>query len=133
MVTTKLDKPKRRPGQGPDGKFLAGNKLAKGNPLAGSMEQLRFVLLDAAKERLPAVINKVFDLAEQGERWACELVLDRSLGKQRELPDPVETVQPTNLTQINLDARDLTEARKEDMAAWLKMAEPAVIEEVEAS
>ena len=68
-------------GQGPNGKFLPGNRLAKGNPMAGRVEQFRAVLLEVATERFPEVANKLLDLAAEGERWAVELVLDRCLGK----------------------------------------------------
>ncbi len=93
-----MSTPDARPnaGQGPNGKFLPGNRLAKGNPMAGRVEQFRAVLLEVAQERFSEVANKLLDLAAEGERWAVELVFDRCLGK---VPEP-----PSSLTQVNLGA-----------------------------
>ena len=60
-------------------------------------------------------------------------VLDRLVGKAREPDDTPEIARTGNLTQINLDARDLTESRKADMAAWMELGKPATTQSPDAN
>ena len=47
---------------------------------AGATGRFPTAVLKASKKDLTAVIDKLFDLARQGEQWAIEEVLNRSLG-----------------------------------------------------
>ena len=70
-----------QPGRAASGRFLDGFKFAKGDPLRGKIEKFRAMLLKTSEERFPEVIEKLYELAIEGERWAVEIVLDRCLGK----------------------------------------------------
>lgn len=56
-----------------------GNKnAAKGREFK---EALRKALANGGKSRLPAIANKLVELAEQGEQWAVQEVANRLDGK----------------------------------------------------
>jgi hypothetical protein len=68
-------------GRGPNGRFLPGNKLAKGNPLARRVQVLRSAALGAVTPRdLAGVIRKLVRLALDGDVAAAREVLQRCLG-----------------------------------------------------
>jgi hypothetical protein len=70
------------------GRFARGNPGGAGNPYARRSAALKGQLLDAAEARLPKVIAALFDLAEQGDVQAIELILRYALGKPLPAPDP---------------------------------------------
>ncbi len=78
------------PGRGPDGRFLPGNKLAKGNPYARKVAALRSALFSAVKPAdLVSVVGKMLALAVGGDVQAAKLILDRVLGP----PLPLDIVE----------------------------------------
>ena len=73
------------------GRFVAGNRAAKGNPFSRRAAALRARLLEAADERVVEVISALLDAASKGDIAAAKLVLDRCLGTSR--PEPAEAAQ----------------------------------------
>ena len=69
-------------GQDGKGRFAPGNKLGKGNPLAGRAAKIRAVLLKALK---PADANeiavKLIANAKAGDLASIREILDRTIGK----------------------------------------------------
>jgi hypothetical protein len=71
------------------GRFVKGNKLAKGNPHARRQAALRSVLLDAVDEsRLRRIVQRLADQAEAGDVAATKLLLAYLLGRPTSAPDP---------------------------------------------
>ncbi len=96
---------KSRPGQGPNGRFLPGNSVAKGNALCGRAEKMRALLLQTADKRIGDVLDVLFDLAiNERQAWAIKEVLDRALGKIVEARDTGDV--PKSMTQININLPD---------------------------
>ena len=119
-------------GRDGQGRFALGNPGGPGNPLAKRVAHARATIHETVSDDdLRDVIRALVELAKGGDLAAIREVFDRLCGKVRETADPFESVKPSNLTQINIDARDLTDARREDMAAWLKMVEPVAIDQEE--
>ena len=53
------------PGRGKDGRFQAGNRFGKGNPLAGRAAKIRAVLLDKlTPEKAEAIADSLIDKAK---------------------------------------------------------------------
>jgi hypothetical protein len=72
-------------GRRPDGKFAQGNRLGRGNPLAGRAARIRAVLL---RELTPTAARKIarelIRKAESGDLAAAREILDRTIGKASE-------------------------------------------------
>lgn len=67
--------------QGPDGKFLPGNRAGKGNPANRKAQALRAALMRAvAVGDLRAVVRQLVNQAKGGDVQAARLLLDRCLG-----------------------------------------------------
>lgn len=84
--TTKK-KPSKTGSNGRDskGRFIAGNKAAKGNPHAGKMARLRSAMLDAVKEAdLKAVFKKLVEQAKEGDIPSIRELFNRAIGKATE-------------------------------------------------
>lgn len=65
-----------------DGRFAPGNKLSKGNPLAGSVARLRTALVQAVTpEDIEAIIKTLVKKAKKGDIAATRIILERCLGK----------------------------------------------------
>jgi hypothetical protein len=64
-----------------NGRFIAGNKAAVGNPHARRVARLKGQLLNVAETRLPRVVQAMYDKAEQGDVQAAELIFKYSLGR----------------------------------------------------
>jgi hypothetical protein len=78
--------PNGKRGRGRDGKFLPGNKAAKGNPLARKAQELRVALFaSVSPSDLQAIVGKLIGLAKAGDVQAAKVVLDRVLGPPVEL------------------------------------------------
>src|SRR4051812_1641500 len=69
-------------GRGPNGKFLPGNRLGKGNPFAQRTQRLRVALLESVS---PADVEQIIDAmvaaAKKGDVVAAREVLDRTIGR----------------------------------------------------
>jgi len=64
------------------GRFLAGNKLARGNPSPRKVSAFRaslFSCVTASDFRL--IVNKLVEEAQKGEPWAVKLALSYLCGK----------------------------------------------------
>jgi hypothetical protein len=71
-----------------NGRFAPGNNLAKGNPHARRMHELRRALLDAVDpETVQDVTQKLAELARGGDVPAAKLLLEYVVGK------PVQSVE----------------------------------------
>jgi hypothetical protein len=69
-------------GQGTNGRFLPGNKLGRGNPLAGRAAQIRAGLMQACTpERMRKAAERLMSQAEAGDRQAFAELCDRTIGK----------------------------------------------------
>src|SRR5438132_13253725 len=69
-------------GRSTNGRFAAGNKLARGNPNNLKAQQLRNTLLATVTEKdLIEVTKKLIGLAKSGDMAAIRELLDRILGK----------------------------------------------------
>lgn len=68
-------------GRGTNGRFLPGNRLAKGNPAARRAQNLRFALMRAVTPAdLTSVVKKLIQQALAGDVQAAKLIIDRVLG-----------------------------------------------------
>ena len=77
-------------GQGPDGRFLPGNRLGRGQPLAGQVAKLRAALLKAVKVGdVKAIVASMIDKARGGDVPAAKLVLQYTLGE----PQPFDFLE----------------------------------------
>lgn len=66
-----------------DGRFVAGNKLGKGNPHAKRVAELKSALLESeTPERVTAVMGQLYALAMDGDVQACKEYLNRLFGKE---------------------------------------------------
>ena len=78
------------------GQFLVGNSGGPGNPHAGQVAKLRTVMLaSVSPEQMEAVFSTLVRLAIGGDLKACELLLNRTLGKIQDPPvaqDPPATM-----------------------------------------
>lgn len=69
-------------GQDGKGRFTSGNKLGKGNPLAGRAAKIRAVLLEALKpEDAQAIAETLIVNAKAGDLASIREILDRTIGK----------------------------------------------------
>ena len=69
-------------GQDGRGRFARGNKLGKGNPLAGRAAKIRAVLLEALKpEDARAIAERLIVNAKAGDLASIREILDRTIGK----------------------------------------------------
>jgi len=70
-----------RTDHGRDGRFLPGNRAARGNPFARKVGQLRSAMLRSVKASdVKAVVVKLVEMAKSGDVQAARLLLDRCLG-----------------------------------------------------
>ncbi len=66
----------------PDGRFGPGNRYGRGCPVNRRMHALRRALVDAVEpERVAKVIDRLGELAEQGDVQAAKLLLEYAVGK----------------------------------------------------
>ena len=79
--------------RGPNGQFLPGNRVAKGNPYAKRIGELRSALMAAITDAdWQAVIRKLIDDAIAGDKAARAELLDRTLGRPLEA-DLIERIE----------------------------------------
>ncbi len=78
------DTPLRPSGDGQDpttGRFVPGNRMGRGNPLARRANQLRVALYrECSAGDLSAVIRRLIDKARDGDVAAAKVLLERLLG-----------------------------------------------------
>lgn len=87
-------------GRGTSGRFLPGNRIAKGNPVARQAQQLRCALMDAVKpDDLTRIVTRLIVLAQGGDVQAAKLILDRVLGP----PVPIDVEE--RISQLEETAR----------------------------
>ena len=80
MSETPLD-PEGTVGRGGNGRFLRGNKAARGNPVAKKVQLLRDSLIRATSALdMREVRNAMLALAKDGDVAAAKLLWDRTLG-----------------------------------------------------
>lgn len=83
-------------GKDHSGRFAAGNKLGRGNPLAGRAAKIRAVLLKRLTPKDAGVIaDALIAQAKAGDLASIRELLDRTIGKpaQTELLERVEAVE----------------------------------------
>jgi hypothetical protein len=84
------------------GKFLPGNKCAKGNPFAKQVAQLRAAFYEAlTEEDLKEVAMALIKKAKKGDVAAIKELLLRVMG-QPQIPPPPPTEEGEWLHRINL-------------------------------
>ena len=83
-------------GRAPHGRFVAGNRFGRGNPLAGRAAKIRATLL---KKLTPKVAGEICDTliaqARSGELASVRELFDRTIGRpaQLELLERVEELE----------------------------------------
>jgi hypothetical protein len=78
------DQPSTHGGNGKDakGRFVPGNKLGRGNPLAGRAAAIRAVLLlKLTPKDAGTIAEKLISMAISGDLAAIREILDRTIGK----------------------------------------------------
>ena len=77
-------------GRTPAGQFAKGNKLGRGNPLAGRAAKIRAVLLRKLTPKAAGEItDKLIALARCGDLAAVRELLDRTIGR----PAPADLLE----------------------------------------
>ena len=75
------------------GRFVAGNRASKGNPLGPMVAKLRSCLLSSITEDdMRAIVAALVDKAKRGDVSAASLLFDRCLGKPLEI-DIIERIE----------------------------------------
>jgi hypothetical protein len=73
-------------GRNPSGRFARGNKLGRGNPLAGRAAKIRAELLRASKSAdIKTICRKLIDGAKAGDLAFIREWFDRTAGKPTDL------------------------------------------------
>jgi len=104
-VTNKPSNPRGNgPGRDPaSGRFLAGNKLGRGSPLAGQAARLRAELLGAVKPAdLRRIVAAMIQRALGGDVAAAKLVLTYALGE----PQPWDLIARIETLEAALEGRE---------------------------
>ncbi len=82
-------------GRRPDGTFAEGNKIGKGNPLAGRIAKLRAALIRAIDARdVAEIMRGVIERAKSGDLAAARLVLLYCTGEPAKLIDDLARKHP---------------------------------------
>ena len=98
-------------GRDTKGRFAQGNRLARGNPHAKRVAELRAMIRDAVtQDDLKAVVGALIEKAKGGDVMAARELLDRLVGKPATAVDPEKHA---------LDERQLAAAeRRANAASW---------------
>jgi hypothetical protein len=83
-------------GQDAGGRFRPGNRLGRGNPLAGRAAKIRAVLLKSlSASDAREIAAKLLEMAKGGDLAAIRELLDRTIGKpsQAELLERIESIE----------------------------------------
>ncbi len=68
-------------GRASNGRFVAGNRLGKGNPNARRAQKLRTELMKSVEsDDLKRIVKSLINAAASGDVSAAKLILDRVLG-----------------------------------------------------
>ena len=90
-------------GQDGRGRFAPGNKLGRGNPLAGRAAKIRAQLLKGATPAdVKAIVKKLIDGAKAGDLAFIREWLDRVIGK----PAQADLLERIELIEQQLAARE---------------------------
>jgi ribosomal protein L17 len=69
-------------GRDKHGRFIAGNRIAIGNPHAKRVAQLRSSLLKSvSRDDVKEIVRKLVSLAKEGDTVAARILFDRILGR----------------------------------------------------
>ena len=69
-------------GRDTNGRFVNGNTLGHGNPLAGRAAKIRATLLERlTPEQAGEIADKLIEMAKGGDLLAIRELLDRTIGK----------------------------------------------------
>ncbi len=110
-------------GQDAKGRFRPGNRLGKGNPMAGRAARIRAALLRALTPAdTTAIAEQLIQQAKGGDIAAINAILDRTIGKPGV---PVDLTVHTKQERSPLDT--LMETDAEARATMLDMMERALI------
>ena len=94
--------------RGPRGRFATGNKLGRGNPLAGRAARIRAELLRALTPAdAKAIAGTLIDLAKGGDLAAINTLLDRTIGK----PSQLELLERVEALETSVRERNATNGR----------------------
>ena len=95
---SKTPSPTEANGRDGKGRFVAGNNIAKGNPHAKRIGELRSAMIESVTiDDMKAVIRQLVRAAKDGESWAVKVLLDRTLGKPLEA-DLIERIEQMEST-----------------------------------
>jgi hypothetical protein len=107
------------------GRFVPGNKAAKGNPFARKLAERRQALLDAVTPKdIADVAKKLLDMALAGDLAAMHLLLKYAVGA------PVEVVNPDTLDLAELDLLRMAPTVRELTALFRRVAPGLAAEKV---
>lgn len=96
------------PTHAPGGKFAKGNKLGRGNPLAGRAAKIRAILLKELKPAdAKAIAAKLIAQAKGGDMQAIREILDRTIGK----PASADLLERIEALEQSLSAREAQEGQ----------------------
>jgi len=100
----RLDTPIPTGANGKDarGRFVSGNRYARGNPLASKAQELRVALLGSVSTtELKLVIKRLVTEAKAGDIAAAKVLLDRLLGP----PVAVDLLERIEQIEATLEKR----------------------------
>lgn len=76
-------------GRQPSGRFAAGNRHGRGNPMAQHVQRLRVELLEqVTPDDIAAIARKLIALAMSGDLGAIRELLNRTIGRPTECVEP---------------------------------------------
>jgi hypothetical protein len=84
------------------GRFAKGNKLGKGNPLAGRAAKIRAILLESVTDSdARAIADKLISQSRDGDLAAIRELLDRTIGKPA-ASDVIERIEKLEAILTNI-------------------------------
>jgi hypothetical protein len=125
-------------GRDAKGRFVQGNKVARGNPFARRMARLRSRALAAVSgQDLEAIVRQLVAAAKAGDVAAAKVLLPYVLGRPPETVDPDRLLQPqasvTERTQelpLAVIARALEEVWRQFEAGTMRGEDARLVKEL---
>jgi hypothetical protein len=106
------DDPTAQPGRDARGRFTRGNKGGPGNPFNRRCAALRQLLLErVSDDDLAAIVDRVVEMAKEGDLAAAKLVLSYTVGK------PLPAVAPDRL---DIDEFDVYQQETKSQAEFMR-------------